>query len=286
MMCFFAGLGFEVIGFEGPGQGAALRRHGLPLTYEWEKPAGAVLDHFGIRKCTLAGMSMGGWFALRAAALEPRVERVIASGHAMDYMRCMPSAFRWLHLWCMEHGRGFMDRMAELKFENREGMAPWAVDHMKYITKSTSAYVINPSLLVEKLCRREGLVTLWDLPDLLIAQSQGRPLSYRFPESGTVVIDDAIALVRGAKHEVAARAYIEFVGTIEAQILTAKESFRLPARLDLPAERVPEWVTRVDREMKTAPVNWALQAREGAAWMAEWDRRVRGAGRKAPEKAR
>lgn len=135
MMCFFAGLGYEVIGFEGPGQGAALRRYGLPLTYEWEKPTGAVLDHFGTRRCTLVGMSMGGWFALRAAAFEPRVERVVASGHAMDYMQCMPPAFRWVHLWCMEHCRGFMERMAELKFENREGMAPWAVDHMKYITK-------------------------------------------------------------------------------------------------------------------------------------------------------
>ncbi len=157
---------------------------------------------------------------------------------------------------------------------------------LRRLDANTSAYVMNPSLLVEKLCRREGLVTLWDLPDLLIAQSQGRPLSYRFPESGTVVIDDAIALVRGARHPGSARAYIEFVGTIEAQILTAKESFRLPARLDLPPERVPEWVTRVDREMKTARVNWALQARESAVWMAGWDRHVRGAGRKAREKTR
>lgn len=167
----------------------------------------------------------------------------------------------------------------------RTGSLEAGFSWLRRLDARTSSYVINPSLLVEKLCRQEGLVTFWDLPDLLIAQSQNRPLAYCFPSSGTVVIDDAIAVVRGARHPEAARAYIEFVGGVEAQILTARESFRLPARLDLPPEGVPEWVTRVDREMKSASVDWALQARDGAAWMAEWDRHVRGTGRRTPETA-
>lgn len=133
-MKYFAGRGYEVIGFDGPGQGAALRRYGLPLTYEWEKPVAAVLDHFRPANPALIGLSMGGWFALRAAAFEPRIGRVIASGHAIDYMKCMPPGMRELHLWCMRHCRRFMERMAELKFERREGMASWVVDHLKYIT--------------------------------------------------------------------------------------------------------------------------------------------------------
>ena len=135
MMTYFANHGYEVIGFEGPGQGGALRKCGLPLTYEWEKPTEAILDYFGSSGVTLLGLSMGGWFALRAAAFEPRVRRVIASGHAIDYMKCMPPAFRHIHLWCLRHCRGFMNRMAELKFEKRENMASWAVDHLKYITR-------------------------------------------------------------------------------------------------------------------------------------------------------
>jgi alpha-beta hydrolase superfamily lysophospholipase len=135
MMRYFSDRGYEVVGFEGPGQGAALRKHGLPLTYEWEKPLAAVLNYFRPVSPALIGMSMGGWFALRAAAFEPRVARVIASGHAIDYMKCMPPGMRRLHLWCMEHCRAFMDRMAELKFERRENMASWVVDHMKYITR-------------------------------------------------------------------------------------------------------------------------------------------------------
>ena len=33
----FADLGYEVIAFEGPGQGAALKQYGLPFTYGWER---------------------------------------------------------------------------------------------------------------------------------------------------------------------------------------------------------------------------------------------------------
>ena len=135
MMKYFSNHRYEVIGFEGPGQGAALRKYGLPLTYEWEKPTKAILDYFNPMNSTLLGLSMGGWFCLRAAAFEPRLKRVIASGHAIDYMKSMNSIFRKIHLWSMEHCREFMDRMAVLKFENREGMAPWVVDHLKYITK-------------------------------------------------------------------------------------------------------------------------------------------------------
>ena len=135
MMCFFAHKGYDVVGFDGPGQGGALRLRGLPLTIEWERPVAAVCDHFGIGDATLIGLSMGGWLCLRAAAFEPRIARVIADGHAVDYMKSMPEAMRAVHLWCMNHMRGFMNAMARWKFELREGMAPWMVDQLKFITQ-------------------------------------------------------------------------------------------------------------------------------------------------------
>ncbi len=135
MIQYFSMHGYDVIGFEGPGQGAALRKYGLPLTYEWEKPVRVVLDYFNADDVTLFGLSMGGWFALRAAAFEPRIKRVITTGHAVDYMKCMNPVFRGIHLWCMKHCRSFMNRMAKMKFENREGMASWVVDHLKFITQ-------------------------------------------------------------------------------------------------------------------------------------------------------
>jgi iron(III) transport system substrate-binding protein len=134
-------------------------------------------------------------------------------------------------------------------------------------------------LLYEKLARQEGLVSLWDLQDILISQAKGMPLGYVFPSSGTVVIDDAVGLVRGSRHPEAARAFIEYVGSEAAQLLTAREVFRLPARTDLPPDRVPAWVAQVEREMVVADMDWGLLSRNGPGWMSYWDQHVRGTGR-------
>ncbi|MGH7702919.1 MAG: extracellular solute-binding protein [Gemmatimonadales bacterium] len=153
-----------------------------------------------------------------------------------------------------------------------------AMAWLRRLDGQTKAYALNPALLDAKLARQEGLVTLWDLPDVLISRSKGMPFGYRFPRSGTVVIDDAIALVNGARHPDAAKTYIEFVGSQEGQLLAARRVFRLPARLDLPDDSVPEWVSEVERQMVVAEVNWPLLAREGAGWMWYWDQHVRGTG--------
>jgi iron(III) transport system substrate-binding protein len=156
--------------------------------------------------------------------------------------------------------------------------AAWA--WLRRLDAQTKAYTLNPAVLDAKLARQEGLVTLWDLPDILISRSKGMPFDYVFPKSGTVVIDDAIGLVRGARHVAAAREFIDFVGSVDGQLLTARRVYRLPARQDLPADSVPPWVAEVEREMVVAPVNWALLARQGSAWMSYWDTHVRGTSRR------
>jgi iron(III) transport system substrate-binding protein len=152
---------------------------------------------------------------------------------------------------------------------------------LRRLDANTKTYALNPAILDAKLARAEGLVTLWDLPDILIGRSKGLPFGYTFPRSGTVVIDDAVGLVRGSRHPEAAAAFIDFVGGVEAQLLAAQRVFRLPARHDLPADRVPAWVAEVEAEMVVAPMDWAMLAQRGAGWMGYWDRHVRGSGRAA-----
>jgi iron(III) transport system substrate-binding protein len=154
------------------------------------------------------------------------------------------------------------------------------MDWLRRLDAQTKTYTLNPAILDAKLARAEGLVTLWDLPDILIGISKGLPFGYTFPRSGTVVIDDAIGLVRGSRHPEAGKAFIDFVGGVEAQLLAARRVYRLPARHDLPADRVPAWVAGVESEMVVAPMDWPLLARQGAAWMGYWDRHVRGSGRR------
>jgi iron(III) transport system substrate-binding protein len=149
---------------------------------------------------------------------------------------------------------------------------------LRRLDGQTRSYALNPAILDQKLARGEGTVSVWNLPDILIAQAKGLPFDYTFPSSGTVVIEDAIGIVRGAKERAAAEAFLEFVGSVEMQILTAERNWRLPARRDLPLDRVPLWVADVERRMVTAEMDWDLLARKGAEWMRYWDQRVRGTG--------
>ena len=154
---------------------------------------------------------------------------------------------------------------------------------LRRLDGQTKAYTLNPAILDARLARAEGLVTLWDLPDILIGRAQGLPFDYVFPRSGTVVIDDAIGLVRGSRHPEAAQAFIDYVGSEAAQLLAAEKVFRLPVRRDLPPDRVPAWVAEVEREMVITPMDWELLSREGAGWMGYWDRHVRGTGKEGAE---
>jgi len=88
----FRDAGYDVILFEGPGQGGALEDYGLPMTPEWEKPVAAVLDHFGLDNVSLMGISLGGYLVIRAAAFEPRVHRVIADDVIFDFFGCEMAA--------------------------------------------------------------------------------------------------------------------------------------------------------------------------------------------------
>ena len=85
VILFIRDSGYNVICFEGPGQGGALHKSGLFLTHEWHKPVGTILDYFKLEDVTLLGISMGGCFALRAAAVDPRIRRVIAYDVFFDW---------------------------------------------------------------------------------------------------------------------------------------------------------------------------------------------------------
>jgi len=101
--------GYEVILFEGPGQGAALRKSNLYMTYLWEDPVTAVIDYFDLSDITLIGVSLGGYLALRAAAFEERISRVVAfdifiydqhgsglQGALYKFFLKYPSSYNWI----------------------------------------------------------------------------------------------------------------------------------------------------------------------------------------------
>lgn len=149
---------------------------------------------------------------------------------------------------------------------------------LRRLDAQTREYTLNPALLLQKMVRQDGLVTLWDLPDILVAESQKQPIGFTLPTSGTPVIEDAIAIPKGAPHPEAAREFEDFVGTLRMQLLATRRAFRLPVRTDIPPDSLPAWARRVDSEMVVEPMDWTMLQKDGAQWMAYWDRTVRGKG--------
>lgn len=83
--------GIHVLAIDGPGQGEALRLQHIPSRYDYEVPARAAYEHLAQRadvdaeRIAVMGFSMGGYYAPRAAAMEPRFAACVAWGGHFDY---------------------------------------------------------------------------------------------------------------------------------------------------------------------------------------------------------
>lgn len=83
--------GFACLIVDGPGQGAALRLQGLRTRYDYEVPAAAAVDYLETRadvdatRLVMCSMSLGGYYAPRGAAFEPRFKALIVWGACYDY---------------------------------------------------------------------------------------------------------------------------------------------------------------------------------------------------------
>lgn len=82
--------GMSVLLVDGPGQGGALRRHGLTTRYDYEVPIGKCIDWLAKRsdvdmsRIAVSGSSLGGYYAARAGAMEPRLAACISHGAIWD----------------------------------------------------------------------------------------------------------------------------------------------------------------------------------------------------------
>ncbi|KAL8727214.1 MAG: hypothetical protein Q9166_006178 [cf. Caloplaca sp. 2 TL-2023] len=85
-------LGYAVLTFEGPGQGVTLRKHNRKMRPDWEIVVKRVIDglesfaashadlKLDLQRIAITGASLGGYFALRAATGEQRLQACVALG--------------------------------------------------------------------------------------------------------------------------------------------------------------------------------------------------------------
>lgn len=139
----FAERGYAVLLFEGPGQGVCFSQ-GLFFRYDWEKPAAAVLNFFGVTRCAMIGISWGGYFALRCAAFEPRIAAAVAYDVMYDGFEVMTSVFPaplrgLVRLCCRDGLPGPVNALLSL-VRRKSILADWALSQGMAITGTKTPY--------------------------------------------------------------------------------------------------------------------------------------------------
>jgi len=163
----------------------------------------------------------------------------------------------------------------------RTGSPEGGYEWLRKLDANTREYVLNPTILYQKLGRQEGVITLWDMPDIATLEQRTKiPVGYVIPSSGTPVLVDGIAIIKGTKHPAEAKLYYEFVTTPAALKAAAEQFLRIPARTDIPVSELPKWIQDAKSQIKPMAVDRRVMAEHLDEWMKYWDANIRNRGHK------
>lgn len=167
--------------------------------------------------------------------------------------------------------RATYSSLLQLYEKNTELDDGW--DFLKAVDTNTKQYYGSGSLLFQAVGRKEAAVSFMVLSAIIDNKVKNNmPLEVIDAKSGSPVITDGIALVKGAKHPEAARAFIEFAGSAKIQALLANKFNRLPTHSDALADS-PKWMANT--QFKVMDVDWQDLASKQSAWMQKWDTEVK-----------
>lgn len=139
----FAQAGYNILLFEGEGQGETLRQ-GMLFNEKWENSVTAILNYFNIEKAALIGISWGGYLALRAASLEKRITHVVCYDALYDgfdvQLNLIDQPMKTIfHLLYKLRLKTFINFLVREKMK-RNTLANWGISHGMYITGTDSPY--------------------------------------------------------------------------------------------------------------------------------------------------
>lgn len=145
---------------------------------------------------------------------------------------------------------------------------------LRQLDSNTIAYAADPTQMYNKLGGQNEVVTLWNMPDMILQKDKYHyPFGYNIPQSGTVVLTDGIAIIKGTKNEALADSFYEFVTTQQSLLIQAQKYYRIPSRTDIPRDSFPDWLKNTT--YKTLDVDWDLVADNEMEWMKKWDATVK-----------
>ncbi|MET0702222.1 MAG: alpha/beta fold hydrolase, partial [Mycobacterium sp.] len=149
--------GFNVLAFDGPGQGGALREQGLVFRPDWEAVVTPVVD-FALTRSEIApnqislfGYSMGGYLVARAAAFDTRIAAVILDDGIYDFYAAMAHMLPpFVSAWLDENNDAaaipvlnmLMTRNTQLRWAIRNGLWVMGLDSIADLARSFRRYTL------------------------------------------------------------------------------------------------------------------------------------------------
>ena len=162
--------GYNILTFEGPGQGEPLRMQHLSARPDYEVPVRAAVDYLLTRpevdheRIALMGTSLGGYYAARAAAFEPRLKALIVFSAVFDLWATQTQtkpAFRLLEKWKSPRGLQTILNSA-MRFNNE---LRWSVRNAKWVFGTS-----NPVEMIREIQRYslKDIAGLIEQPTLIL----------------------------------------------------------------------------------------------------------------------
>ncbi len=162
--------GLAVLSLDGPGQGEISTK--LPIRYDYEVAVAAAIDAMDSRdgidtgRVGVIGVSLGGYYACRAAAFEPRITAAVAN--------CGP--YDWAAIW-----------------DELPGVTRGAFRHYSWSSSDEEAREKAGALdlhgVAEKIA--QPLVVVHGMLDPLIGVEHARRIAEEAPNATLITVDDA-----------------------------------------------------------------------------------------------
>lgn len=144
--------------------------------------------------------------------------------------------------------------------------AAW--DYIAGLSANTKNYYNSGSMMFQAVGKDEAAISMAVINDVFTNRDDNEmPIEIVIPESGAIVITDCVAAIKDAPHPNAAAAFMEFIGSEEAQLLTAKEFNRMPVITSILAD-CPAWM---QTEFSVLDVDWAAISENKTTWLQTWE---------------
>ncbi|QSO51198.1 extracellular solute-binding protein [Alicyclobacillus curvatus] len=147
---------------------------------------------------------------------------------------------------------------------------------LKSLDANTKEYAISPTDLYIKMARQEGVITVWDLPDVLVQKYQkNMPFNFVVPKSGSPTVVDCVGVIKGAKDQKAAETFMNFLYSPSEVAFLAKNEYELPT-IQGTLQNMPSWYNGLN--LHAMNLDWNVIDSNQQTWMNYWDQNIKGKG--------